>query len=83
MTGSIYEVKLVCFTVVSLVKKSYCVSLDGNTPLPFKVHIVKNLVLHIPLCYRLRLFKNTVGKGGLSMVYVSNYAEIADFILWK
>ena len=62
---------------VALVLHLDCVALDSNALLALQIHIVQHLSLHIALAQRLRQFKQTVGKGGLTVIDVCDNAEIA------
>ena len=51
---------------------------DGDTPLPFQVHLVQELVGHVPGRHRPSYLEKPVGEGGLAVVYVSDDTEVAD-----
>ena len=51
---------------------------DGNAPLPFQLHVVQNLVLHVPLGHGAGHLQHPVGQGGLAVVYMCDNAEVAD-----
>ena len=54
--------------------------LDGDAPLPLQVHVVQDLVLHVPGLHRLAGLQQAVRQGGFSVVDVGNDGEISDFI---
>lgn len=83
MTGSVDEVKKIFFAVVSVIGNADGTSLYSNATLTLKLHIVKQLRLHITGGNGVCLLKNTVGERTFAVVNVGNYAEISDFILWK
>ena len=56
------------------------VALNGDAPLPFQIHIVKKLVLLFPVGNGVGSFKEPVGQGAFTVIYVCYYAEIADVI---
>ena len=77
MTWSVYEVKKVLLAFIGILHLDsvafYCYS-----TFPLKFHIIKNLILIIPFCNRLGLFKKPVGQGTFSMVDMCNDAKITD-----
>ena len=83
MTGCIYKIENVGFAVIGFVDNAYRSRLDCNATLTLKVHVIKQLRLHIPFGNGVGLFKNSVRKRTLAVVNVSNNAEISYFILWK
>jgi hypothetical protein len=56
-------------------------TLDRNAPLPFKLHVIKNLVLIFSFRYCIGYFKQTVRQGAFTMVDMSYNAEVADIML--
>ncbi len=52
--------------------------LDRNPPLALELHRVENLILHLALVYSMGDLKQTISKGGLAVVYMSDDSEIAD-----
>jgi hypothetical protein len=51
--------------------------LDGDAALPFQIHRVEHLLLHLAVGNRARAMEQTVRKRGLTVVDVGNDAEIA------
>ena len=62
MPRCVDKIKRVLFTVFCLVNGSYRLRLDGDSPLPFKIHVVEHLLLHLTLCKKTGLLYNTVGE---------------------
>ena len=56
------------------------VALDGDALLLFQIHVVQDLILHIPGTQGAGKLDEPVGKGGLAVVYVCNDAKIADVV---
>ena len=83
MTGGVDEVKKILFPVIGFVDNAYRPCLDCNATLTLKVHVIKQLRLHISFGNGVGLLKNSVRKRTLAVVNVSNNAEISYFILWK
>ena len=52
--------------------------LDRDSPLPLQVHVVQELVLHVPVGHGARVLQQAVGQGRLAVVDVGNDAEVAD-----
>ena len=51
---------------------------DGDAPLPFQIHVVEELLLHLPRFDRVGQFQKTVGEGRFAMVDMGNDGKIAD-----
>ena len=79
MARSVDEVEQVLFSTSAIFHLDG-VALDSYTFLSFQVHVVQNLVLHMPCVERLSQFKKTVGKGAFPMVDMGYYAEIPDVL---
>ena len=77
MAGSIDKVKYVFFSVISLIDRTYGLGFDGDSSLPFKLHIVKDLLLHLSCGKQTRFLNDTVGKRGLAVIDMGNYAKIS------
>ena len=54
--------------------------LNGNAPLPLQIHVVQDLILHLPGLYGLAFLQQPVGQGGLSVVNMGNDRKIPQFI---
>ena len=63
------------------ISEPYRTRLDGDTSLALKVHVVKQLFLHIALCHGIGRLKQSVGKGRLSVVDMCYYRKIPDLLL--
>ena len=55
-------------------------ALDGDTLLTLEVHVVEHLSLHLTLVQRVSLFEESVSKGTLAVIDVSNNTEIANIL---
>ena len=78
MPRRIYQVQLVPFAVLGLVIHRNRVCLDGDAPLFFEIHRVKQLVLHFTLRYGPCAMKQPVGQSRLPVVDVGNDTEVPD-----
>ena len=79
MPGGINKVQIIPFTFVIILHLDR-MALDGDAPLPFKVHVVEYLILVFPFRDCVGLFKKAVGQGAFAMVNMSYYAEITDTV---
>jgi hypothetical protein len=50
---------------------------NGNSALPLKVHIIQELVLHLPHCNGMSVLQHPVGQRAFSVVNVCYYAKIS------
>ena len=57
------------------------IQLDRDSAFPFKIHLIQQLLFHIPFLDGFRQFQDAVRKRGLSMVNMGNNAEITNMIL--
>ena len=80
VAGGVDQVELVDFAVFGGILQVDGPGLDGDAPFPLDVHIVEQLVLHVPFGDGAGGFQNPVGEGGLAVVDVGDDAEVADMI---
>ena len=52
--------------------------LDGDPPLPLQVHVIQELLLHLPLLHRARELEQLIRQRRLAMVDVRDDAEVPD-----
>ena len=78
MARGVNEVELIDLPVPGLVVELHRPGLDGNAPLPLQVHVVQQLVFHLPLAHRFAFFQQAVRQSGLAVVNVRNDGKIAD-----
>ena len=79
MSRCVNKVQYIFFTIMCMLHL-YGMALDCNTSLSFKIHVVKNLILELPVCKSICYFKKTVGKSTFSVVDMGYYAEIPDVV---
>ena len=53
-------------------------ALDGDALFPLQVHIVQDLIFHLPRAQRLCKFNEPVGQCALAVVNMGNDAEISN-----
>ena len=51
---------------------------DGDAPLPLQVHVVQELVLHLPLGHGVTQLQQAVCQGGFAVVNVGDDGKVAD-----
>jgi hypothetical protein len=56
------------------------VAFDGDSPLPFEVHIIQSLVLHLALSNGSSGLEQPIGQGAFTVVDVGDNAEISNVI---
>jgi hypothetical protein len=77
------EVQGVGFSVLRLIEDLDGAGLDGNAPLPLQIHIVQQLVLHLPLRHGVALLQQAIRQRGFAVVDVGNNGKVADMGLVK
>ena len=77
VTGRVDEVQLVNAAVGSLVIEPDGARLDGYAALAFKVHVVKDLILHVALGNGAGRLKQAVGKRAFAVVNMCYYRKIS------
>ena len=78
MSRGVDEVENIVLPVLGGVHQGDGVGLDGDAPLPLQVHVVQQLVFHLPQGDGLGQLQDPVGQGGLAVVDVGHDAEIAN-----
>ena len=76
------EVQGIGLPILGLVVKGHRTGLDGDAPLLLQVHVIQELVFHVPLRHSAALFQQPVRQSGLAMVNVGNNTEISDVFLF-
>ena len=69
---------MVHFAIVGEVIHADCVGLDGDAALPFEVHGIEDLLLHLTGGERTGQLKQTVRKRGFAMIDVGDNGEVPD-----
>ncbi len=52
---------------------------DGDSPLPFQIHGVKELIFHLPLAHSISALHQSITQSGFPVIDMGNNAEIPDF----
>jgi hypothetical protein len=78
MTRGVNQIENIVDAGVRAVVKPYGLSLDGNAPLTFQIHFVKELVLLVPVGNRSGILKKAVSQGRFAVIDVSDNGEVAD-----
>ena len=79
MARRIDEVEYIVFAIIGLIVQPDRPGFDGDAALPFQLHGVKDLILHLPLVNGVAFLQQPVGQGGFAMVDVGHNGEVADF----
>ena len=63
MTRSVNEIEFICFSVFGFVIKLDGVGFNGNSSFALKIHVVEQLLGHVPFCNGIGKLQQSVGKG--------------------
>jgi len=77
MSGCVDKVELILLPVFGFVLHPHRVGFDSYTPLPFKIHVIEDLILHFLSADSTCQFQKTVGEGGFAVVNMGNNTEIS------
>ena len=72
---------MIGFAVIGFIIQRDGAGLDGDAALPLQLHIIQDLIFHIPFGYRFGGFQDAVGEGALAVIDMGDDAEIADVVL--
>ena len=78
MARGVDEVQGIGLAVFRLIIEVDGPGFDGDAPLALQVHIVQELVLHLPLGHGVAQLQQAVRQGGFAVVNVSDDGKIAD-----
>ena len=81
MTRSVDEVEDIILAVIGVIFEPYGSCLDGYSTLTLDVHVVEQLILHLTQLDRIGQLEDPVCKGGLTVIYMCDYAKITYLIL--
>ena len=79
MAGGIDEVEYIILSVTGGIDQSDGMGLDGDASFPLQIHVVQELVLHLPQGYGFGLLQNAVRQSALAVIDVGYNAEIPNF----
>ena len=83
MAWRVDEVQGVGLPVLRRVKQVDGTGLDGDATLPLQVHVVEDLVLHLPCRYGVAQLQQAVCQRGFAVVDVGNDGKVSDMGLVK
>ena len=85
MSGGVNQVEDIVLSILCPIIEPHSAGLDGNTPLPLDIHVVQELVFHLPHRDSLGFLQNPVSQRGLPVVDVGDDTEIADVftVIWQ
>ncbi|CAI8442218.1 MAG: Uncharacterised protein [Cyanobium sp. ARS6] len=78
MAWCIDQVEGVALSISGGVLHPRRLELDRDAAFPLQIHVVQELLLHVPVGHGARVLQQTVGQRRLAMVDVGNDAEITD-----
>ena len=78
MPWGIDQVENVLLTIRRLVVHTGSLELDSDPAFPLQLHIVEELLLHIPIGHRAGVLQQPVSQRRLAVVNMGNDAEISD-----
>ena len=81
MARGVDEIEAVGLPVLGGVVHADGPGLDGDAPLPFQLHIIQQLGLHLPLLHRPAQLDHAVGQCGFPVVDMGDNGKIANFRL--
>ena len=81
MARRIDQVQDILLPVLRLVDGAHRLGFDGDPPLPFQVHVIQHLLLHLPAGKQSRLLDDPVRQGGFPVVDMGNDTKISDSAL--
>ena len=81
VSGGIDEVELIGLSVFRGIAELDRPRFDGDAPFPLDIHVVEELLGHIPQRDGVGLFQNAVSQSAFPMVDMGDDTEIADVLL--
>ena len=79
MARGVDQVQGIGFAIVDIVHLDG-VALDGDAFLPFQVHVIQDLIGHLPFGNRSGMLQKAVGQGTFTVVDVGDDAKIAQVL---
>ena len=76
--GGIDEVETIRFAVVCRIVHTDSLAFNGDAALPFDIHGIEQLLLHVTRGNGARELENAIGNGRFAMIDVSDDGEIPD-----
>ena len=81
MSWCIDQIENIFLSIFRLVDRPHSLCLDRNPTLPFQLHVVQNLGLHLTAGQKSGHFNNPVCQCGFSMVDMCNNTKIPNIFL--
>ena len=79
VSGGINQIQDIFIAILRLVDGPDRLGLDGYAPLPLQIHVVQDLVLHLPAGEKSRHLDDTVRQRGFAVVDMGDDTEISYF----
>ena len=81
MTRGVDQIQSISFSVICLVIQTDGAGFDGDAPFPLQIHIIQDLVFHLPLFHRAAQFNNAVRQRTLAVVNMGDDGKIPNVFL--
>ena len=78
MTGSVDKIEEIFLSVLRGVMQADRACLYGYSALALKIHIIEQLILHLPRADRARSLEQTICERALAVVYMRYYRKITN-----
>ena len=79
VSGGVNQIQDIFIAILCLVDGPDRLGLDGYAPLPLQIHVVQDLVLHLPAGEKSRHLDDTVRQRGFAVVDMGDDTEISYF----
>ena len=81
MSGSVNQIENILAAVLGLIYRPDCLGFNSDSPFPLQIHIIQDLVLHLPAGKQTGLLDNPVRQGGFAVVNMGDNTKVTDFAL--
>ena len=81
MTRRVDQVQGIRLPILCRVENADGAGFDGDAALPLQIHVVQQLVLHLPLRHGVALLQQAIRQRGFTVIDVGNNGKIANMRL--
>ncbi len=78
MSRRIDKIQNILLTIFGFIGQGNGIAFNGDAAFPFDVHIVQHLILKISFIADTGKLDQTVGQGGLAVIYMGDNAEVSN-----
>ena len=82
MSGCVDQVKYIFFSILCTVNRPHRLGFDRDTALPFQLHVVEHLLLHLSARQKTGLFDNSVCQRRFAVIDMRDDTKISDIALF-